>query len=276
MGNYRIPLKSQEINTIDISTMSFLRMFGKSKNTLGVARSLFFNTKNVADNRVWYDAGQIQNDFRSRQTMIMVHVWMVHRRLITEGNRGTTIQECMFDELWDDTCIRIRNAGINEMMVNKRLKDVQGYSFRSCMELDAAMTMPSEDEKLEEIAGTLWRSCWLRNNDIEPDHVIEMAQYVKDESDSIMNLSSEAVLEGRIEFGDTSLLWSNSNGAQKIMKGGKYVTEGSSDIAVEHEVIVDAQGGIWRTNLSSNGTIYYYNQETKETRWKKPMTVASQ
>ena len=55
----------------------------------------------------------------------MVHVWMLHRRLLVEGNKGTTLQECMFDELWDDTSIRIRNAGIREMMVNKRLGEVQ-------------------------------------------------------------------------------------------------------------------------------------------------------
>ena len=111
--------------------------------------------------------------------MIMVHMWLIHRRLIMEGNRGTTLQECMFDELWDDTSIRIRNAGIHEMMVNKRLKDVQGYSFRSCMELDAAMTMESEDEQLEEVAGSLWRGVYQRNNDIDPDHVMELAEYVR-------------------------------------------------------------------------------------------------
>ena len=55
----------------------------------------------------------------------MVHVWMLHRRLLVEGSKGTTLQECMFDELWDDTSIRIRNAGIREIMVNKRLGEVQ-------------------------------------------------------------------------------------------------------------------------------------------------------
>lgn len=59
------------------------------------------------------------------QTLIMVHVWMLHRRLLLEGSKGTTLQECMFDELWDDTSIRIRNAGIQEIMVNKRLGEVQ-------------------------------------------------------------------------------------------------------------------------------------------------------
>jgi cytochrome b pre-mRNA-processing protein 3 len=240
--------------------------FGRGKSTIGIARSLFFNCKNAADHGHWYNLGQVSNDFRSRQQMIMVHVWLIHRRLITEGSRGTTLQECMFDELWDETSIRIRNAGIHEMMVNKRLKDVQGYSFRTCMELDAAMTMPSEDEKLEEVAGSLWRGVYQRNNEIEPDHVLELAEYVKAEAASIMELPSEAVLEGRIEFGDISNLWSNGIIAtpKKVMKGGKYI-DTSNDKNTDSN-----SSGIWRTNLSSSGTVYYYNTETRITQWEKP------
>jgi len=154
-----------------------MSLFGKGKNTLAVARSLYFNVKAQAELPHWYHKGLIANDFRARQTLIMVHVWMLHRRLLIEGNKGTTLQECMFDELWDDTSIRIRNAGIQEIMVNKRLGEVQAYSFRSCLELDQAMVSPSEDEKLEEIGGALWRGVFQRNNDIEPDHV-GIADYV--------------------------------------------------------------------------------------------------
>ena len=179
--------------------MNFL--FGKGKNTLGVARSLFFNCKNQADQPAWFSRGKIGTDFRSKQTLIMMHVWMIHRRLLMEGSAGNTLQECMFDELWDDTSIRIRNVGIHEISVNKRLSEVQGYSFRTCMELDHCMTLPSEDEKLEEIAGVVWRSAFMRNNDINPDHVIEMAKHIQTEHYSLLEIPSEAVMEGRIEFG---------------------------------------------------------------------------
>jgi hypothetical protein len=57
------------------------------------------------------------NDFRSKHNLLVVHVWMVHRRLITEGKEGLLVQEAVFDELWEDTCSRIRGAGINELSV---------------------------------------------------------------------------------------------------------------------------------------------------------------
>ncbi len=248
--------------------MSFMRMFGKGKNTLAVARSLFFNSKNHSELPHWYNVGKIPNDFRSKQTLIMVHVWMLHRRLLVEGSRGTTLQECMFDELWDDTSIRIRNAGIGEMMVNKRLSEVQSYSFRACMELDQAMTNSTEDEKLEEIAGSLWRGVYQRNNDIEPDHVLEMAAHIKSEAYSMLEIDSTAFLEGRIAFNSIDHLWlPEKDKNKKEMKGGKYVstTGGAEQTEAEPNA-----AGVWRTNLSSNGTIYYYNTKTRETSWQKP------
>ena len=48
----------------------------------------------------------------------MVHVWMMHKRLITEGKDGLLVQEALFDELWEDTANRIRGQGINELSVS--------------------------------------------------------------------------------------------------------------------------------------------------------------
>ena len=102
----------------------------------------------------------------------MVHIWMMHKKLISEGDDGHVVQECLFDELWEDTSNRIRGAGINELsvrkmfdilacakhdiltflsmlshqfflaaQVNKYLKEVQGYSFRVCLELDHVLSL---------------------------------------------------------------------------------------------------------------------------------------
>lgn len=58
------------------------------------------------------------SDFRSKHTLLMLHIWMVHKRLQAEGERGERVQEALFDELWDDTCNRIRGQGINELSVS--------------------------------------------------------------------------------------------------------------------------------------------------------------
>ena len=258
-----------------------MRFFGKRKNTLGVARSLFFNCKNQAEQPVWFSRGKIGTDFRSKQTLIMMHVWMIHQRLLVEGSAGSTLQECLFDELWDDTAIRIRNVGIHEISVNKRLSEVQGYSFRTCMELDHCMTLPSEDEKLEEIAGVVWRSAFLRNDDIHPDHVIEMASHIKQEHYSLLEIPSEAIMEGRIEFGGLKHLFGGEGKGKghenkKVMKGGRYVADESSKASGSFSPTATVDEGeeeeqdVWLMNLTAQGKPYYYNKMTRETRWSLP------
>jgi len=60
----------------------------------------------------------VSHDFRSKQIMLMVHIWMMHKKLISEGDDGHVVQECLFDELWEDTSNRIRGAGISELSVS--------------------------------------------------------------------------------------------------------------------------------------------------------------
>lgn len=48
----------------------------------------------------------------------MIHVWMIHKRLITEGREGQRLQEALFDQLWEDTSNRIRAVGIGELSVS--------------------------------------------------------------------------------------------------------------------------------------------------------------
>lgn len=61
--------------------------------------------------------GLVSDDFRSKQLLIVMHVWMIHKRLLQEGKRGLLIQECLFDLLWDDTSVRIHEQGVGDFMV---------------------------------------------------------------------------------------------------------------------------------------------------------------
>ena len=89
--------------------------------------------------------------------------------------------------------------------VNKRLSEVQGYSFKFCMELDDAITRATEEERVDEIAGSLWRMLYLKREDIEPEHVLELAHYLRSEQISLFNISSQAIMEGRFVWSRPAL-----------------------------------------------------------------------
>lgn len=217
--------------------------------TYSTAKSLLDNCLVSSKKNYWFDdsMGKIGKDFRSRHTLLLIYVWMIHKRLLKMGEKGQDIQECMFDELWEDTSGRIRNLGIGELSVNKRLSEVQGYSFKFCIELDDAITRNTEEEVIDEIAGTLWRMLYLKREDIDPADVIDLATYIRKEQISLFNISNEAILDGRINFEDPPF-WN--------------IVPGKATAALN----------VWEEVVANNGKTYYWNIETGETTWEKPKT----
>jgi hypothetical protein len=108
----------------------------------------------------------------------MTHTWLIHKRLLKEGKEGQTTQECMFDELWEDTCARLRAIGISEISINKHLGEVQSFSFKYCCELDEAVSKTTEAEIIDELGGAIWRNVYIAKEDMDENHVLDFARCV--------------------------------------------------------------------------------------------------
>lgn len=127
---------------------------------------------------LWITDGKIGDEFISKHTLLITHAWIIHKRLLIEGAEGLRTQEAMFDELWEDTCARLRAIGINELSINKHLGEVQTHSFNFCMELDEALKKETESETLDDMGGALWRNAYSSREDLEEDHIMEFAKWV--------------------------------------------------------------------------------------------------
>jgi cytochrome b pre-mRNA-processing protein 3 len=243
---------------------------GGGNTTLGVSRSLLFNCKNQASHEDWFavNKGWVGTDFRSRHSILLVHIWLIHKRLLLCGDKsskkqGLAIQESMFDELWDDTSNRIREAGINELSINKYLTQVQGYSFKACVELDEALTKPSRDEKVEEIAGVVWRSVYNKRDEVDEDRVLALANYVESEHTSLQNVSDNAMLEGRVAFSSVPVFQS------------KPTRKPQETASIEDLLASAKEKDEWKRATAATGRTYYFNVKTRETRWDLPEGVTS-
>jgi len=77
------------------SVKAFLKKAGlfAGRTTIGNAKSFLFNCKMHVDNPQWHTTGLIGTDFRSKQILLMLHIWMIHKRLLMEGKEGLAIQE---------------------------------------------------------------------------------------------------------------------------------------------------------------------------------------
>ena len=106
---------------------------------------LFYVCKEQCESKRWFELAKIPDNFHGRHGLLMLHVWMINKRLLLlpDNRARQEIQETLFDTLWNDTMARIRAAGVTEISVNARLKDVQEWSLPTCMELDYAFSIPT-------------------------------------------------------------------------------------------------------------------------------------
>lgn len=95
--------------------------------------------------------------------LLALHVWILHNRFKVDYNvsgdfSGRRMQEQLFERLWEDTTMRIRNAGVAEMSVNKQLELVQKGSFDEMFAYDAAIKVDDDDNM--ELAAAVWKCVW--------------------------------------------------------------------------------------------------------------------
>jgi hypothetical protein len=112
---HNFPRGSEILYAIFMSLFKSLAGFlGLNKITvLGAARTLLTNCKRHSENFVWYSGnlirtyglrfnyilhlnyldGLITNNFRSSQTLIMLHIWLIHKRLLQRTEKSTKLQE---------------------------------------------------------------------------------------------------------------------------------------------------------------------------------------
>lgn len=108
------------------------------------------------------------HEFMPANALIVLHAWLVHRRLLELGDNGKKLQQDFFDRCWEDTEDRVRKVGVRlfqqqhqgeqgqqgqrggcahpaaaaqimELLVSKYQRQAQEFSFGLMVSLDQAV-----------------------------------------------------------------------------------------------------------------------------------------
>lgn len=100
------------------------------------SNALYHSSVYQSANPEFYTLLGLECDFRGQQALLVLHVWLVHKRLLEEGTLGKILQEQLFDRMWEDAIVRLRHQQVSELTVNKYLKEVQQFGFSACIAYD--------------------------------------------------------------------------------------------------------------------------------------------
>jgi cytochrome b pre-mRNA-processing protein 3 len=192
-----------------------------------------------------------------------MHIWFLHKRLINDRidpHFALLIQEELFDILWLDTTQRIRAQGVNELTVNKHLKDVQEYTFLHLTHYDHVYSDYEIDdpERYIELSGLVWIHLLLKDEVVHDDHLKRLVAYIDAQYENIMHhLPDEYFWEGRVG-------WVNipSFSGMRDIKGDPL-----EKIPVNPEDVLP-EG--WHVELNNAGKPYYWNEKATKSQWERP------
>lgn len=225
---------------------------------------MFRSAQYRANDPRWFTEGRIPYEFRPRHALLTMHIWFIHKRLIADrvdSHLALLVQEELFDILWHDTRARIRAEGVNELTVNKHLKDAQQLTFLQCTHYDHCFQefATDDDKRLDEIAGVNWLYVLTKDEEAYNDQLERLTMYVEYQH---INLSEgvpdKYFWEGRIPWGDMPDFSDMKDNT------GKDLVE-MGDVSG-----LEVLPKNWVKMLTDAGEPYYWNTDTNHTSWKSP------
>lgn len=208
----------------------------------------------------------IPRDFRNRHAILTMHIWFLHKRLISDKVDKQTarlIQKELFNILWEDTACRIRQLGVRELAVSKHLKEVTNYTLMHLTHYDKVYTdlLDKPAGRLKELRKLVWRHILVRDPrqaEKSTDHLNRIAWYIEANYQNIlMDLPDKYYRQGRIAWVDLPDFSNMQDDDGNTLEAR----------AINPDDILPAP---WLTNITLKGIEYYWNPETMESSWERP------
>lgn len=98
----------------------FKALFGRNVNR-DLAQALYGSVVARARNRHFYVEFQVPDTFDGRFEMLVMHLFLLHNRLKNEAEEHRKISQLVFDAFIDDMDAALREAGVGDQTVPKRI-----------------------------------------------------------------------------------------------------------------------------------------------------------
>ena len=177
------------------------------------ARRLYTAAVRQARQPILYTEGGVADTLDGRFDLIVLHVVPLMRRLRQCDEAGRKLSQALFDVMFDDMDQSLREMGVGDLRVGKRVKQMARAFYGRAKAYDEAFDQAPGAERRRAIAEALERNVF--NNAPPPaDRVHAMADYVETLLDALDCQSADALLGGEVGLPPVPPLAAAEQGAQ--------------------------------------------------------------
>lgn len=161
------------------------------------ARRLYMVAVRQARDPILYTEGGVADTLDGRFDLIVLHVVPLMRRLRQCNEGGRQLSQALFDVMFDDMDQSLREMGVGDLRVGKRVKQMARAFYGRAMAYDQAFDQAPDADRRRSIVEALERNVF--NNDPPPAARVEaMACYVGSLLDALDRHSPSALLGGEL------------------------------------------------------------------------------
>ena len=146
-----------------------------------------------------YTEGGVADTLDGRFDLIVLHVVPLMRRLRRCGEPGRQLSQALFDVMFDDMDQSLREMGVGDLRVGKRVKQMARAFYGRAAAYDQAFDQAPGAGRRRAIAEALERNVF-NNDPPAAARVRAMAGYVETLLDALDRHSSAALLAGELEL----------------------------------------------------------------------------
>jgi cytochrome b pre-mRNA-processing protein 3 len=175
--------------------MKLPRLFKESPTEAAVNRLYALAIKQARDPAFYLNSG-VPDTPDGRFDMIALHVGLLLQRLRQDHQRTADFAQALFDLMFSDMDQNLREMGIGDIGVSKRIK-AMAQAFYGRLAVYEAGLKSAEDGELE---AALRRNLY-RNTSPQPNQIAGVVAYIRREAAALGTFGSDQVMAAEFRFG---------------------------------------------------------------------------
>lgn len=128
----------------------FDKIMGRDLPERRDARRIYFRILEQARQPEFFGDGRYADDFDGRIDTIALHMSIMMARLRDEDADGRLLNQALFDEMKDDFEVSLREEGISDTGVKRRIKPMIGHFYDRLKHYTDALASDSPEEAMAE------------------------------------------------------------------------------------------------------------------------------
>lgn len=143
----------------------------------------------------FYTSGGVPDSLDGRFDLVALHVALVIARLKRTEPALNDLAQTLFDEMVANLDVGLREAGVGDMGVGRRMKKLVSAFYGRAQAYDQALDQAEEGALVEALERNLFRAAAPAE-----DATARMVLYVRSQFDHLRTQPDEAICLGRINF----------------------------------------------------------------------------